>query len=211
MSGSQKEVPEVVGISDANLRFGAGTALVVVDVQNDFADPAGSLFVPGGDRVAAAVASLMRSAAADGSLVVCTQDWHPAVTPHFQEFGGRWPAHCVAGSWGAELHPSLPPAESVVRKGQGERDGYSGFGARDLGSGEVEPTGLGELLERAGVTRVVIVGLALDVCVRATAIDALALGLQTVVVSAATAAVDLQPGEGARTLAELRKAGAEVL
>ncbi len=193
------------------LPLGPNVALVVVDVQNDFADPQGSLFVPGGEAVAASCASLMAEAASAGALVICTQDWHPAVTPHFQEQGGPWPRHCVQGSWGAELHPLLPHPDHLIRKGQGHLDGYSGFGSRDPGTGRVETTGLRAVLERLRVQRLVLAGLALDVCVRETALDAVRLGYPTSLVASATAAVELTPGAGQRTQEELAAAGAELV
>ncbi|MGH3369810.1 MAG: cysteine hydrolase family protein, partial [Nocardioidaceae bacterium] len=83
--------------------YGPGTALVVVDVQNDFADPAGSLYVRGGEQVVQAVNAEVEAARAAASPVVYTQDWHPPETPHFEKDGGKWPVHCVMGTWGAEL------------------------------------------------------------------------------------------------------------
>ncbi|MHB1522544.1 MAG: isochorismatase family protein [Candidatus Dormibacteria bacterium] len=193
------------------LPLGPRVALVVVDVQNDFADPRGTLFVPGGQEVAATCAALMVQAAAAGAPVICTQDWHPAVTPHFQEQGGPWPRHCVRGSWGAELHPLLPRPDHLVRKGQGELDGYSGFGSREADSGRVEATGLPGVLEGLGVLRLVLAGLALDVCVRETALDAVRLGYPTFLVRSATSPVELTPGAGQRALVELSAAGVEVV
>ena len=83
------------------------TALVVVDVQNDFADPAGSLTVPGAGEVIAAVNEEIEAASAAGAYVVYTRDWHPPRTPHFVTDGGPWPVHCVRDTWGAEFHPDL--------------------------------------------------------------------------------------------------------
>src|SRR5688500_16959722 len=80
--------------------YDAETALVVTDVQNDFADPTGSLSVPGGDAVVDAANAQIAAARSAGSLVVYTQDWHPPRTPHFVTDGGPWPVHCVAGTWG---------------------------------------------------------------------------------------------------------------
>ena len=193
------------------LPLGPQAALVVVDVQNDFADPRGSLFVPGGEEVAASSAALMAKAASGGSPVICTQDWHPSATPHFQQQGGPWPRHCVRGSWGAELHPLLPHPDHLIRKGQGQLDGYSGFGSRDPGSGRVEATGLDRVLRGLGVRRLVLAGLALDVCVRETALDAVRLGYPTYLVRSATAAVELTPGAGQSTIEELLAAGVELL
>ena len=190
-------------------RYDRGTALVVVDLQNDFADPAGSLSVARGAAVLPAVNAAVRDALAAGALIVATQDWHPESTPHFQKDGGIWPVHCVAGTWGAELHPDLrlPPATPRVRKGANGEDGYSGFAMRDSQTGREAPTELEGLLRARQVERVVVCGLATDYCVRATALDAARLGFETSVLSGAVAAVDLEPGDGARALDEMRDAG----
>jgi nicotinamidase/pyrazinamidase len=188
------------------------TALLVVDVQNDFADPAGSLFVRGAEGVVAAANREVDRAAAAGALVVYTQDWHPESTPHFEKDGGTWPVHCVGGTWGAELHPGLRVEEDgeVVRKGTGGEDGYSAFSVRDPQSGEVSATGLEGILVRRGTERVVIVGLATDYCVKETALDATSRGLQATVVRDAIAAVELQPEDGERALEEMTRAGVEL-
>ena len=192
--------------------FDRSTALVVVDVQNDFADPTGSLAVRGAEAVLPAVNDAIRRAADAGALVVLTQDWHPESTPHFEKDGGMWPVHCVAGTWGAELHPDLeaPDAAPRIRKGANGEDGYSGFTMRDPVSGEEIPTELESLLRDDDVTRVVVIGLATDYCVKATALDAANLGFDVEVLSDAIAAVDLEPGDGERALAELAEAGVRV-
>lgn len=193
-------------------RYGPDVALVVVDVQNDFADPAGGLSVAGGVRIIAAVNREVEDARAAGAMVVATQDWHPRHTPHFARDGGAWPVHCVAGTWGADLHPilELPADAPRVRKGANGEDGYSGFTMRDPTTGETIPTELEALLHGGGIASVVVVGLATDYCVRASALDAVRLGFRTTVLTDAVAAVDLQPGDGDRALAELREAGAAV-
>ncbi|MFN2494727.1 MAG: isochorismatase family protein [Pseudonocardiaceae bacterium] len=173
--------------------FDDRTALIVVDVQNDFADPRGGLYVDGGDQIIPTVNGLIAAAQAAGAVVVYTQDWHPAQTPHFATYGGTWPEHCVQGSWGAELHPALDVAGPVVRKGTGDEDGYSGFTARDVRTGELLATDLDGLLRRHDVTRVVVVGLAQDVCVKDTALDARRRGYDTTVLLAATRPVNLDP------------------
>ena len=89
----------------ADMHYDPSTALLVVDVQNDFADPSGSLSVAGGEGVVDAVNTQIALAVPAGALVVYTQDWHPRSTPHFAKDGGTWPVHCVADSWGAALHP----------------------------------------------------------------------------------------------------------
>lgn len=183
------------------------SALLVVDVQNDFADPRGSLYVLGGEEVVPVINSEIRLARDAGAMVVYTQDWHPESTPHFEKDGGIWPVHCVHDTWGAEFHPDLDVVGPTVRKGTGGEDGYSGFTVRDPETGEQTPTELAGLLEEAGVQRVAVVGLALDYCVRDTALDGALAGLPTTLLTHATRAVDLEPGDGERALAELAAAG----
>jgi nicotinamidase/pyrazinamidase len=183
------------------------TALVVVDVQNDFADPQGSLYVQGGAEVIDVVNDAVRSAGAAGATVAYTQDWHPADTPHFAKDGGVWPVHCVAGTWGAELHPALVVEGEHVRKGTGGEDGYSGFTMADPRTRATTSTGLVELLRQRGVEKVVVAGLATDYCVKATAIDAVELGFPTTVLTAAVRPVEIEDGDGERALAEMRDAG----
>ena len=189
--------------------YDPATALVVVDVQNDFADPAGSLYVTGGELVPAIANAELAVARAAAAMVVFTQDWHPVSTPHFVTGGGIWPVHCVGGTWGAELHPALDarPDEARIRKGVGGEDGYSGFTVADPVTGVTSPTGLEELLRTAGIERTVVIGLATDYCVKATALDSAALGFQTTVLRDGIRAVDLQPGDGDRAVADMRAAG----
>jgi nicotinamidase/pyrazinamidase len=182
------------------------TALIVVDVQNDFADPNGSLFVPGGTEVVSEVNGEIEAAAKAGSLVVYTQDWHPPDTPHFSKDGGVWPVHCVIDTWGAAFHPDLVVRGEVIRKGSGGEDGYSGFSVRDPTSGDVKATRLGSLLRERRIERVVVVGLATDYCVKETALDALRSGWDTTVVRRAVSAVDLEPGDGEAALKEIAEA-----
>ena len=192
--------------------YDAETALIVVDVQNDFADPAGSLCVAGADAILPYLNLQIAAAATGDALVVYTQDWHPPSTPHFAKDGGPWPVHCVAGTWGAAFHPALTEnAGPAVRKGSNGEDGYSGFTMRDPGSGDVMPTGLASLLRARGVRRVVICGLATDYCVRATALDAVALGYPTRVLVEGVRAVDREAGDGAAALAQLVDAGVELV
>jgi nicotinamidase/pyrazinamidase len=183
------------------------TAVVVVDLQNDFADPAGGLSVAGGDAIVPLVIALVREAVESGALVVATQDWHPESTPHFAKDGGIWPVHCVGGTWGAELHPDVVVDGPRVRKGQNGEDGYSGFTMRDPQSGETMPTPLEALLREHAIERVVVCGLATDYCVKATALDAAQLGFETYLLLDAIRAVDLAPGDGDRAIDEMRAAG----
>jgi nicotinamidase/pyrazinamidase len=191
-------------------RYDPSTALVVVDVQHDFADPDGGLYVDGGEEVVPVVNDEVATARAAGAPVIYTQDWHPESTPHFAKDGGVWPVHCVRDTWGAELHRDLVVDGPIVRKGVDGGDGYSGFSVRDPVSGEETDTQLGRLLEEAHVRRVVVTGLAGDVCVKATALDARELGYEVVVPLAATRFVELEDGDAERTIDELRAAGVEL-
>ena len=186
------------------------TALIIVDVQNDFADPNGSLSVPGGEAVVPVINREIAAAKAAGATTICSQDWHPARPPHFQTDGGPWPVHCVADSWGAEMPPGLDaPKTTPVRKGVAGEDGYSAFSVR-APDGESVATELERRLRDAGVERLVVVGLATDYCVKETVLDALRLGFGTTVLRDAVRAVDLALGDGERALAAMEVAGARL-
>lgn len=197
----------------ASTTYGLGDALVVVDIQNDFAHPDGSLFVAGGESVVERINEEIAAAREGGALVVYTQDWHPPETPHFVDHGGTWPVHCVRDTWGSDFHSGLDLVADapLVRKGTGEEDGYSGFTVRHLASDADIRTDLDPLLRAAEVTRLVVVGIATDVCVKATVLDGVELGYDTTVIADATAAVELQPGDRDRSLAEMSDVGATVI
>jgi len=190
--------------------YDSATALIVVDVQNDFADPGGALVVVGGAGVIPFINAQIVRARAAGALVAYTQDWHPEHTPHFAVDGGVWPVHCVRDTWGAELHPDLVVAGPVLRKGAQGEDGYSGFTMRDPESGATVATALESLLRDAGVTAVAVCGLATDYCVRATTLDALGLGFATTLLLDGVRPVDLAPDDGDRAVEEMRLAGAGI-
>jgi nicotinamidase/pyrazinamidase len=193
----------------ADVRFDPATALVVVDVQNDFADPGGGLYVRNGEQVVPLVSEAVGAAQNAGSAVVYTQDWHPESTPHFAKDGGIWPVHCVADTWGAELHPHLLVHGPVVRKGTSGEDGYSGFSVRDPVSGEAAATQLQSLLDPS-VQRLVVVGLAGDYCVKETALDGIRLGYVVEVPLELTRFVELEPGDTEKSVDEMRAAGVHV-
>ena len=188
-------------------------ALIVVDMQNDFADPNGSLYVRGAARVLEHVNREIRSAVDNGILVVYTQDWHPESTPHFAKDGGVWPVHCVAGSWGASLHPDLAiaPEAVYVRKGIGGEDGYSGFSVRNPETGAVSRTELDQELRARKVGSLTVVGLATDYCVKETVLDARRLGYGVTVLEDCIAAVNLEAGDGAAAVEAMTSAGAELV
>jgi nicotinamidase/pyrazinamidase len=193
-------------VSQQQPTFDDTTALIVVDVQNDFADPKGSLYVRGGEEVVPLVSELVSAAQNGGAAVAYTQDWHPASTPHFQKDGGIWPVHCVGDTWGAELYPQLLVHGPVVRKGTSGEDGYSGFSVRDPLTGEAAPTQLQSLLDPS-VRRLVVVGLAGDYCVKETALDGVRLGYQVEVPLALTRFVELEPGDAERSIEDLEAGG----
>jgi nicotinamidase/pyrazinamidase len=193
------------------IEFDSDTALIVVDVQNDFADPSGSLFVAGAGTVVGVVNQLVARASDAGALIVYTADWHPGTTPHFAKDGGTWPVHCVGDTWGSEFHPELVVTGPVVRKGTNGEDGYSGFTMRDPETGVTTPTEMIGLLEDRVVSRLVVCGLATDYCVKATVLDALNLGYPVVVPREAMASVELAPGDGSSALLEMCMAGATIV
>ncbi|REK22693.1 MAG: isochorismatase family protein [Actinobacteria bacterium] len=194
------------------MEYNDATALIVVDVQNDFASPRGSLYVPGGDEVIPFINAEIDRARRSGAHVVYTQDWHPDSTPHFEKDGGIWPVHCVAGTEGAEFHPDLRVIDDSLRikKGVGGEDGYSGFHIRDPETGEVSSTGLSDRLREKGVETVVVLGLALDYCVKETAVDSSSEGFETTLLADGTSAVNLSAGDGARAVASMSDAGVTI-
>jgi nicotinamidase/pyrazinamidase len=174
-------------------------ALIVVDVQNDFCS-GGALAVPNGDAVIEAINRMARAT----SFVVATRDWHPPDHRSFADQGGPWPVHCVRDSPGAQLHPQLDTSQidAIVDAGcEVDHEGYSGF----------EHTNLEQLLRERGVDTVHVGGLALDYCVKATALDAKRAGFDVIVHRDATRPVEVQPGDGERAVAELRAAGVKVV
>jgi nicotinamidase/pyrazinamidase len=175
-------------------------ALLIVDVQRDFV-PGGALAVPDGDEVLDRIGELLDSN--DFELVVATRDWHPPNHSSFDEQGGPWPPHCVQGTDGAELHPSIPreKVDVIVDAGyEPDLEGYSAF----------EATALEDLLREHDIERVIVVGLATDYCVKHTALDALKASFEVVVDTQGVRAIDAQPGDSEKALRELEGAGAAI-
>ena len=176
-------------------------ALVIIDYQNDFAAPDGALSVAGGEDIAGRINELARSGGYD--LVVATRDWHPPDHSSFEEQGGIWPVHCVQDTPGAQLHPALDQSEVdiVYDKGTNQAtDGYSAF----------ETPELGELLRDREIDNITLVGLATDVCVKNTALDAVKEGFAVRVDSQGVRGVDLKAGDSERALEEMRASGAQI-
>ncbi len=196
---------------DINVTYDQQTALIVVDVQNDFADPAGSLYVKGGEHIVALVNAEIARALAAGGFVVYTRDWHPDSTPHFAKDGGVWPVHCVMDTWGSQFHPDLLVDGPEVKKGSEGEDGYSGFSMRDPETDEIISTNLESLLRDRRINRLVVAGLATDYCVKSTALDGLARGFEVQLITRAIRPVDLEPGDGLRAIDEVVAAGGVAL
>jgi len=181
---------------------GARDALLVVDVQKDFL-PGGALGVARGDEVVAPLNAAIRAFERAGRPIYASRDWHPANHCSFKARGGPWPPHCIAGTPGAEFADglALPPSAVLISKADTpDADAYSAFGGNDLAV----------QLRRQGVRRVIVGGLTTDYCVLNTVLDARAAGFEAVVLADAIRAVEVQPGDGARALDTMRKAGARL-
>ncbi|MCC7369352.1 MAG: bifunctional nicotinamidase/pyrazinamidase [Chloroflexi bacterium] len=184
------------------------SALVIIDVQNDFC-PGGSLPVADGDKVVPVINAYAEAFAKAGCLVVADRDWHPSDTSHFATNGGAWPVHCVQDTPGAAYHPDLKlPAGAVhIRKGmRNDEDAYSGFEGRD-GDGTL----LASILEQHGVKTIYVGGLATDYCVRATVLDGLKAGFQVKLIQDGCRAVNIQPTDGEAAIREMAEAGAALV
>ena len=194
-----------------SMRPDGGRALIIVDVQNDFCE-GGSLAVHGGADVARRIGDHVNAHVADYDHVVATADWHIDPGEHFSatpDYVDSWPVHCVADSDGADFHPHLVGAfdniEAVFRKGE-HAAAYSGFEGR---SADDEHVALATWLTQREVSRVDVVGIATDHCVRATALDARREGFETTVLLDLTAGVARATTDTA--LAQLAEAGVRLL
>ena len=179
------------------MRAMKNSALFIVDVQNDFL-PGGALAVPQGDEVIAPVNELQKQF----EWIFASKDWHPADTKHFE----KWPVHCVRGSQGARFPEALHISriEKVFLKGTGASDdGYSAF--------EATNADLEFCLRSRGIRQLFVCGLATDYCVKATALDAARLGFDVFVVRDAVRAVNLQPDDEQKALAEMEAAGIHII
>ena len=180
-----------------NKKFRQGDALLIIDVQNDFC-PGGALPIENGDAVVPVLNEWISSASQSDTPVSLSRDWHPAKHMSFESEGGDWPSHCIQDTDGASFHPelSLPEGAVVVTKGtRFDKDQHSAF----------DETGLDDELRKRGIGRVWVAGLALDVCVHATALDAVRAGFEVHLIEAATRPVTSKGG--AKALEELKRAG----
>lgn len=180
-------------------------ALLIVDVQNDFC-PGGALAVPEGDQVVPVLSEYAARFEKRAQPVYASRDWHPSKTRHFKDQGGPWPSHCVQDTQGAAFHPQLklPQGAEVVTKGTDPEDhGYSAFEAADSAGRPLATS-----LEEKGVQHLYVGGLATDYCVKASVLDGLKQGLDVVLLLDAIKGIDVQPGDMARSLDQMIRAGA---
>lgn len=176
------------------------SALIVVDVQNDFC-PGGAVPVPEGDKVVSALNKYITHFRRAGAAIYATRDWHPTNHISFKSRGGPWPPHCVQRTDGAKFHPALklPEGTQIVSKGSDpDREAYSGF----------EGTDLERLLRDRGVKRVFIGGLATDYCVKNTVLDGLRAGFDVVLLEDASRGVNVRPKDSEEAVEEMMKKGA---
>lgn len=181
----------------------SGDALLIIDMQKDFL-PGGALGVTGGDRLIPMINRTIEQFTKAGLPIYASRDWHPPRHCSFQEQGGSWPPHCIAGSPGAEFadNLSLPADAQIISKGTDTRsDAYSAF----------DRTALASRLRAEGIKRVFICGLTSEYCVLSSTADALGSGFKVFVLSDAIGAIEIQPGDGARAVGAMQRAGAIVL
>ena len=179
------------------------TALILVDIQNDFC-PEGALAVTDGDAVVAPANQLIDYFEKKQWPIILTRDWHPVDHISFQENGGIWPVHCVAETPGAAFHPDLKIPENAIyinKATETETEAYSGFNGTELES----------ILKKQGISRLVIAGLATDYCVKLTVVDAKKLGIETIVVKEGIRAVNIKPEDGVNAIAEMENSGAKMM
>lgn len=176
------------------------TALVVVDIQNDFC-PSGALAVNDGDKIIPVLNRYIAIFKTVGAPVLFTRDWHPPDHSSFKEQGGPWPVHCVQGSFGARFHPSLevPPEAEVVSKADKKDEAYSFF----------KGTNLGEKLHVRGIRRLLVGGLATDYCVKETVLDGLKQGFEVFHLDDASKGVNVNPTDSEMALKEMVARGAK--
>jgi nicotinamidase/pyrazinamidase len=182
-------------------RINEKDALVIVDVQKDFC-PRGALPVPEGGQVVPVLNEYMKRFRRAGAQIYITRDWHPSNHLSFTAYGGMWPPHCVQGSKGAEFHPdlTLPEEAKIISKATDpSKESYSGF----------DGTELEEELERKGVKRIFVGGLATDYCVKNTVLDALKLGYETILLLNAIRGMNIKPNDSEKAIEEMAKKGAK--
>jgi nicotinamidase/pyrazinamidase len=184
------------------LKIDGQTALVVVDVQNDFC-PGGALPVKDGDQVVPVLNKYIEKFRLARAPIIFTRDWHPPDHNSFKEQGGPWPPHCVQNTHGARFHPDLMiPAEAEIMSKADEKDeAYSFFQGTDMNN----------RLHERGIKRLLIGGLATDYCVRETVLDGLRNGFEVLLLQDASKGVDVKPGDSGRAVEEMVSKGAKAI
>ncbi|WP_111413994.1 nicotinamidase [Billgrantia lactosivorans] len=184
----------------ALMHYGPGVALLVVDMQNDFCE-GGALPVRGGSALVPGINAEIEAAQRAGAMVVASRDWHPVDHVSFAHRGGQWPVHCVQDTPGAAFHPQLALPDDAIRVSKAtafDVDAYSAF----------DGTGLAGYLQERGITQVVVCGLAMDVCVKATALEARHEGFDVILLDTLTQPV--APEGRGHCQHELQESGVEV-
>lgn len=196
-------------------------ALIVVDYQNDFGNPNGSLYVKGGELLAPRINQLMKEIKAKWGIIITSQDWHPndhisfassfwLVPFSLREWEVKWPDHCIAKTWWADFVEGFDRKlvdRRVLKWTSKEIDSYSSFGGVEKGS----DLSLDFILKLYNIELLKIVGLATEYCDKATVLDGLKLGYEVEIIQSGIAAVNVNPNDGANALEEMKQAGAKIL
>jgi nicotinamidase/pyrazinamidase len=176
------------------------TALVVVDIQNDFC-PGGALPVADGDKVVPVLNKYIEKFRKADAPIIFTRDWHPPDHSSFKEQGGPWPPHCIQNTEGAKFHAGLdvPPEGEIVSKADKRDEAYSFFQGTDLAN----------KLHQRGIKRLLVGGLATDYCVKETVLDGLQYGFEVFHLDDVSRGVNVNPDDSERALQEMVAAGAK--
>jgi nicotinamidase/pyrazinamidase len=181
-------------------------ALLIVDVQNDFC-PGGLFSVPDGDIIIPMLNRYISTFAKNNSPILVSRDWHPSVTHHFSEYGGKWPPHCIANTWGAQFHKSLelPLMVTVISKGtRSDEDAYSAFqGTDEIGRS------LNDILYLKQIDTIAICGFATDYCIKYSTLHALTYGFKVLLLTDAIKGINLIQSDSIRSIDEMVTMGAE--
>ena len=181
-------------------------ALLVIDMQNDFC-PGGALGVPEGDKIVPMINKYIKIFTKKKLPIFFTQDWHPALSRHFKDFGGKWPAHCIQNSQGAQLHSGLGLSKQAIFLYKGmdpKKDAYSAFQAEDASG-----TSFPQLLKQMSIGTLYVAGLATDYCVKFSVQDSLKQGIKVKILLDAIKGVNFNPGDSQEAIRGMIKAGAK--
>lgn len=181
-------------------------ALLVIDIQNDLFSE-GQFSIPESETILPLVNRYILNFKSSNLPIIASRDWHPLITYHFDQYGGKWPIHCIANTWGAQFHPKLllPEKTIVISKGmKANEDSYSAFQGLD-GSGR----SLSTILFSGGITTLSICGIATDYCIKYSTLHALERGLKVFLLIDAIMGLNLLPSDSTRSIDEMIKSGAD--